>query len=613
MKAGFEPRQLLRLGWGPRQILTLVLLAAILILISGLIELANTARLACDSAAVEGGLITQTLILHIGQTVEESGAGPAEAVSAIRGDPRVQFTLAAATAQAPSVVYVAVTDTASIAILHTTPELIGRPVVAAAALPRPRDLVASLRLLSGLRRSPPLYEESTALRLGDVPFVAVRVGFSGSLLRERVGEVFRRRLPVAGVQIALAILVGVALSGVLRGRLRQLEAGVAALREGRFGERIPESGVDEFGRLARDLNLLSEQFERAHADNDSNLRQTVELLGDGILTLGPNLEIVLLNGPAGRLLGLDGGVLGRRLADVLDASHPVRRLAEALYHDGAQTLSVTMPGSSGSTHVAVGHRIAGPAGPEGVLVEIKETAALRELHALVDQSRVLRRLGQMAAGVAHEIRNPLQSIFLELGQLRRAEAPSAEETRLHVENALEEIQRLQRAVTGFLKVARLQRLSLGTISPGALLREVQDSHEAEANLAGLELELDVAEDLPDLTGDVEVLRQALQNLVRNAIQALPATQKRITLCGRLEAGAIALAVLDHGPGIPAELLERVFDLYFTTKEGGTGVGLALVQQAAEMHGGSVQIESRPGEGTQVTIRLPIRPEMEVTA
>jgi len=602
-----------RLGWGPRQILALALLAVIFILTSGLIELATTARVTAEGAAVESGLIAQILLQHI---VHIAGTGAAQPLEAVRTDPGVMHVLQAATAQAPSVVYVAVCDPGGAAVIHTTPELVGRPLSDAEPLPHSRSLLGWVRLLGHLRRTPPVYEERTPLLLGDIPFATIRVGLAGGLLRERVDEVFRRRLGIAGIQLGLALCVGAILAWVLRGRLRQLEAGITAMREGRFDARIPEEGVDEFSRLARDLNLLSEEFGRVRQGShgsDASLRSTVELLGDGLLTLGPNLEVVLLNGPASRVLGLGPEAVGRPIGSILPDAHPVRKLAETLYADGGQTLTVALP-TTGSTpaRVAVGHRIAGQDGPGGVLVELKEPAALRELHALVDQSRVLRRLGEMAAGVAHEIRNPLQTIHLELGFLRGADELSREEMDVHVKTALEEIQRLQRAVTGFLKVARLQRLSLGAVRVRELLEELQSRHEAEANLAGLDLELRAPAELPPLTGDREVLRQALQNLLRNAMQALPSSSGRVVLRGETENGSVVLAVEDAGPGIPPELLDRVFDLYFTTKEGGTGVGLALVRQAVEMHSGTVDIRSRVGEGTAVTMRFPCTPAAEAS-
>jgi signal transduction histidine kinase len=599
----------MRLAWGPRQILAVVSLTAILILVSGLVELADTVRLAADGAAVESGLIMRTLEMQVVELVSQSPGDPTES---LRNDHRVPLVLDAATIAAPSVAWVAICDTNGIAFAHTNPDLVGQQLAGPDPLPLPRshNMVQSLRLLASLRRSPPFYEERSALRLGGRPFADIRVGIAGGLLRARVADVSRRRLVVAGLQILLALWVGAVLSGVLRLRLRQMEEGVTALREGRFHARVPESGLDEFSRLARDLNLLSEQFAReGRGPQTSALRETVEMLGHGVLTLGPSLEVVLLNGPAARALGLTPAAMGRPLAEVLPDGHPVRRLVDALVHDGPSSLTVSLPpsGEEGKC-MAVGHRIEGQDGPGGVLVEIKEVAALRQLHSLADQSRVLSTLGRMAAGVAHEIRNPLQTIKFELSELRQARDLPAEEIETHVGTALEEMQRLERAVTGFLKVARLQKLAPAPLRPAELLAEVHRAQETEANLATLDLELAVEADLPLLVGDREVLRQALQNLVSNAIQALPSRSGRVILHGRRESDTLVLAVEDTGPGIPSENKGKVFDLYFTTKEGGTGVGLALVRQAAEMHRGEVALDSEPGQGTTVAMRLPLEEE-----
>jgi len=621
-----------RLGWGPRQILALALLAVIFILTSGLIELATTARVTAEGAAVESGLIAQILLQHI---VHIAGTGAAQPLEAVRTDPGVMHVLQAATAQAPSVVYVAVCDPGGAAVIHTTPELVGRPLSDAEPLPHSRSLLGWVRLLGHLRRTPPVYEERTPLLLGDIPFATIRVGLAGGLLRERVDEVFRRRLGIAGIQLGLALCVGAILAWVLRGRLRQLEAGITAMREGRFDARIPEEGVDEFSRLARDLNLLSEEFGRVRQGShgsDASLRSTVELLGDGLLTLGPNLEVVLLNGPASRVLGLGPEAVGRPIGSILPDAHPVRKLAETLYADGGQTLTVALP-TTGSTpaRVAVGHRIAGQDGPGGVLVELKEPAALRELHALVDQSRVLRRLGEMAAGVAHEIRNPLTGIA-NCAQVLQEGMEADDSRQRFLKIILEEAARLNRIVEGLLRYARPNRPELRETEVEELVVRALDLVRADAEAKGIRVTVRMSGRIPRLFVDPGQIEQVLLNLLRNGADAMPAggelsvglsvvrrrphrrrgIGRRASDRQRVRATEegplvrfVQIRVTDTGHGIPREMLPRIFHPFYTTRSRGTGLGLSLAQSIVREHGGFLTVRSVLNKGTVFHLDLPV--------
>jgi signal transduction histidine kinase len=474
-----------------RPFLALLLLALVLVAVSGLLELSGSVRLAVSQAAVEAGLISGSVQQELGRL---ASAAPGDSLNALCRDPRLREVMMNGLARAPSVLYIAVLDPVGRVAAHTEPGQVGSALALQPPLPVVRCFSQSLRLLWGLWRVPPTYQVETALQRGGELYAVIRVAMAGSFLWEAVRQAASRGILAALIVISMAVLAGIGLTRLAVGRLRLLEDGVAAIRAGRFEEKLPESGAGEFSQLAAALNLLGEQYNR----------------------------------------------------------------------------------------------------------ERRERAA-----PMPDASKVLVHLGQAAAGVAHEMRNNLQVVQVDLELLRTARQLSPEEVHRRVEGIIAGVGSVSGAVRGFLKVARVRSLEAVPLQLNDLLRELEKESRPQAELAGVDLRLECDPSLPETLADPEVLRQALQNLIRNSLQALVGLEGQVVLRSEAGEGRARISVADNGPGIPPEILERIFELYFTTRKDGSGVGLALVRQAAELHGGDVIVRSTVGEGTEVVLEIPL--------
>ncbi len=242
---------------------------------------------------------------------------------------------------------------------------------------------------------------------------------------------------------------------------------------------------------------------------------------------------------------------------------------------------------------------------------------LSEKHARAEAA--LRRrdrlaaMGELASTVAHEIRNPLNAVGLTAQRLRREflDARPSEETpadRAEAEELLgvmaDETKRIDRIVQQFLDYARPPALRIEPTDLGALVRDLGERLRAQAESRGVSLEIDTA-----AAGSAQVdpaqLRQALDNLVRNAVDATD-DGGQVTVVARTRRDGHAIEVRDTGRGIEPDHLAKIFDLYFTTKPEGTGVGLAVTQQIVTAHEGAIEVDSEPGAGTTMTVRLPRR-------
>lgn len=239
----------------------------------------------------------------------------------------------------------------------------------------------------------------------------------------------------------------------------------------------------------------------------------------------------------------------------------------------------------------------------GHIVNFQDVTELREMERVLRQRERLAALGTLAASVAHEVRNPLAAIS-GCAELLDAEPLPEEDQRL-VRVIRRESARLADIVTELLDYTRPRKLQPSKVELGRALTELADSFRADPSHEEIELLLSIPPEPVELDLDLAQLTQVLWNLVRNGVQAM-AGRGRLELGLQATSEHVRLSVRDFGRGIPAEHLDRIFEPFFSTKDAGTGIGLALVQRIIEEHGGEIEVFSSVGEGTHFVIELPRR-------
>jgi signal transduction histidine kinase len=236
---------------------------------------------------------------------------------------------------------------------------------------------------------------------------------------------------------------------------------------------------------------------------------------------------------------------------------------------------------------------------------------LREVESRLNQAERSAVVGRLASAIAHEIRNPLNYINLSLDHLRTSLAPSNPEKRAVVEQLTAqlkvEVQRINARITEFLSYSRPAKLEMRRHDLGPVLADSLRIVEAQAAERGIRTRLEAPGGEVAVVGDEDSLRSLFTNLIINGVQAIEAKGAGGSLTVRLAGdanGRARVEVSDTGVGIPEEHLAQVFEPYFSTKDTGTGLGLAIAKKAVEDHGGAINVESRPGEGTTFTVTLP---------
>lgn len=339
-------------------------------------------------------------------------------------------------------------------------------------------------------------------------------------------------------------------------------------------------------------------------------KTVLESLGEGILAVDSGRVVVVANSYASDLLGWEGSVEGVAAPTLLEGLPDVLSLVDrglsGVFVSHQEAIRARSDGSLRHLRVSTSPIDFGTS--RGVVVVLRDVSDVKRMEREIFQAEKMTALGRLAASVAHEVRNPLGAVTLQLQLLEEdaAEVPPEERARVlrRLNIANEEIKRLNRIVGNFLRFSRPPQVRRERLSLNEVVRRVFDLVTPEAREQEVRLDLDLTDGLPEVKGDEGQLSQAILNITVNAFHAI---EGRGTVSARTwvdDAGDVALAIRDDGRGIPEEDLDRVFEFYFTTKDEGTGLGLSIAQRIVYEHRGRIDVMSDPGTGTTFVIQLP---------
>ena len=363
------------------------------------------------------------------------------------------------------------------------------------------------------------------------------------------------------------------------------------------------------------------RVQRVSTPDDQFFRHIVSSMRNAVLAFRRDGTLALMNDEAYRIFGLTRrpGDLGRPYADVLRERPVVIRVLSTAFElshlpNRAELRLKDLDRVIGYTLSQVKEEVGRPIGAVMFFKDLTQVEQLEERERLRDR---LASLGEMAAGIAHELKNPLAGIEVMAGLLRR-QVPSSADAQSLLADIISEAKLANAIVVEMLEFVRPLRLQVERTNIGDVLHQANTLAETKVPRGEVAVVVDMAPGLPTIDGDPHQLIQVFTNLLTNAFEALdgkgrigitavPSAIEQDPALGGLQEPmpTVVVEVADNGPGVPTHLTDKIFDPFFTTKAQGSGLGLAIVRKIVDAHDGRIDIDSSPTRGTRFRVTLPI--------
>jgi len=503
----------------------------------------------------------------------------------------------------------AIVDLDGRAILHSNADLAGKVL-----RKRPDfETLRTARFPDQLRMiySPAsVYDVSVPLNLNGAPFGTVRVGISTWLFRsEDLSPRLRRAVVLSVSSIFLSLFLAALISRLALGPLAEISRNLDSVVEGGtdvLGE--GESSHDEYGLVTLKIANLGRQMRDAKeifSALKDNVDQLMANLQDGLMLFTRDSRVVLVSASVERFLGRPRGeMLGRPATEVFSSRSPLGAILLEAFERRRPILQREVESANGRRVQVSIDFIQEKSTQIGALVIMRDTESVRRLEDEIEMSRRLSASSRLTRGVAHEVKNPINAIVLHLHLLQNKLQQVDPGTRRHMDIIGSEIHRLDRVVQILVDFTRPRDLKLEEIDLRRLLEDVALLAAPDAEQHGVIIARSFPQQALNVKVDTDFMKQAILNIVINGVQAMTQGGK-LTLTAHREEGMVLTEIRDTGGGIPKEVQEKIFELYFTTKKDGSGIGLAQTYQILQWHYGSVDFESLDGQGTTFRLRIPL--------
>jgi len=509
----------------------------------------------------------------------------------------------------PIVYDAVIVDDAGKAILDTDPDLNGRPIPDRPDFQRvvDADFREQLRLIYN---APTVYDVRIPLQLNGAPFGSIRVGVSTVFLKNELTPRLQHAVFFSATAILLSLVLAAALSHIALGPLERISRSLDSVTAG-VPEPVakPEKSHDEYGLVTLKIAHLGRQMRDAKeifSALKDNVDQIMANLQDGLMLFTGDARVVLVSASVERFLERPRGeLLGRTVKEIFSAESGFGLAVLEAFRQRTEMIQREFQSPNGK-RVQVSLDFIQQEGGEqiGALLTMRDAESVRKIEDEIEMSRRMSASGRLTRGVAHEVKNPINAIVLHLQLLQSKLQQIDPDTRRHMDIIGSEIHRLDRVVQILVDFTRPRDLHMEEIDMRDLLEEVATLATPDAAQHNVEITRELPQEAIFVKVDTDFMKQAILNVVLNGVQAMP-QGGTLMISARREDEVVVTEIHDQGAGIPHEIQDKIFELYFTTKKGGSGIGLAQTYQILQWHYGSVDFRSLDGQGTTFRLRLPL--------
>ena len=507
----------------------------------------------------------------------------------------------------PIILDAAIVDSRNRVLLHTNPDLIGKTLAERPDFAFVRD--------SGFRRqlrivySPAaVYEVSTPLQLDGRPFGNVRVGVATVFLKNEVTPRLRHAVVYSGVALLLSIILAAALSNLALGPLERIARSLDSVSAGQPEVIEEEAGSDEYGLVTLKIAHLGRQMrdtKEIFSALKDNVDQIMANLQDGLMLFTADFRVVLVSASVERFVGKPRSeMLGKRVDQIFSESTPLGSLLLRAFERRWPVPQREIESFDGKPVQVSLDLIQEKGNQIGALLTLRDAESVRRIEDEIETSRRLSASSRITRGVAHEVKNPINAIVLHLQLLQHKLQQVDPDSKRHMDIIGSEIHRLDRVVQILVDFTRQRELHIEELDLRRVVDEVLLLAAPDAETHAVHIVRELPPEPLKVKIDVDFMKQALFNVVLNGEQAMP-HGGTLTVTARRDGADALVEIRDQGGGIPKDVQEKIFELYFTTKKGGSGIGLAQTYQIMQWHYGSVDFETVEGQGTTFRLRIPL--------